>query len=251
MTIIFVGWPVIFAVLICIYGILASTVFDAFTSPAALGLVYGITVIMGIFAVISGIGGIINCWMSQRTALIKMWNSILIAGISYCTWQATILFVAFITEQYDRGKVTFLDGMFGGGFQFFIVIIAANMALMGLSDELGEKVYHSIFGTIFFAVLAGAADERILERLTDIVNIPVCILLLCALGGSFVCTVILTVKNGFATYDLDNIRKMWISIGIIAAFGLFMKFAPEQRIVTLLPSLLLVAIIVVCAIKNQ
>ncbi len=251
MTIIFVGWPVIFVVLIFIFGVLTGPVFDAFTSPAALGLVRGITVVMGVFAVISGIGCIINCWMSQRTALIKMWNSILIAGISYCTWQAATLFIDFITEQYNQGKVSFLDGMLGGGFQFFIVTIAANMALIGLSDELGEKAYHSIFGTIIFAGLAGPVDERILERLIDILNMPVCILLLCVLFGSFVCTVVSTVKNGFATYDLDNIRKMWISIGIIVAFGLFMAFAPDQLMLTLLPILLLIAIIVVWIVKNR
>lgn len=84
-----------------------------FTGPEAFVLIRIITVIMGIFAVVSGIGGIINCWTSQRTALIKMWNSILIAGISYCTWQAAVLFIDFITEYYNQGRLSFLDGMLG------------------------------------------------------------------------------------------------------------------------------------------
>lgn len=243
MIFIFVGWPVIFLFLIFLFGIV--------TGPEALALVRIITVIIGIFAIISGIGGIINCWTSQRTVLIKTWNSILIAGISYCTWQASILFIDFITEYYNQGRLSFLDGALGGGFQFFLVIVTANMALMGLSDELGEKAYQSIFGTILFVAFAGYADERIFERLVVLLNFPVCILLLCALGGSFVCTVILTVKNGFVTYDLDNIRKMWISIGIIVAFGLFMAFAPDQLVATLLPILLLMAIIVVWIVKNR
>lgn len=45
--------------------------------------------------------------------LIKMWNSILIAGISYCTWQAAIFFIDFISEYYNQGRLSFLDGMLG------------------------------------------------------------------------------------------------------------------------------------------
>ena len=243
MVFVFIGWPIIFVALIVIFGV--------FTGPEAFGLVRATAIIMGFFAVISGIGGILNCWSSHRTVLIKTWNSILIAGISYCTWQAAILFVDFITEYYNQGRLSFLDGVIGGGFQFFLVIAAANMALMGLSDEWGEKAYHSIFGTILFLAFALYADQRIIERLLSLINIPVRLGLVCVLIGSLVCTVVLTVKNGFKFYDADNIRKMWISIGIIAAFVCFMKFFADQLKMIILPVALVIVVVVALASKNR
>lgn len=243
MVFVFIGWPIIFVALIVIFGV--------FTGPEAFGLVRAAAIIMGLFAVMSGIGGILNCWSSHRTVLIKTWNSILIAGISYCTWQAATLFVDFITEYYDQGRLSFLDGVIGGGFQFFLVIAAANMALMGLSDELGEKAYHSVFGTILFFAFALYADERIIERLLSLMSVPVRTGLVCVLIGSLVCTVVLTIKNGFKFFDAGNICKMWISIGITVAFACYLEFFADQLKMLVLPVVLVIVVVAALAAKNR
>lgn len=79
---------------------------------------------------------------------------------------------------------------------------------------------------------------------------PARILLLCVLVGSLIFTVIMALEDGFAIYDIDNIRKMWISIGIIAAFALFMTFALDQLMITFLPILVIIDVIVVGIVKN-
>lgn len=218
MTFIFVGWPVIFVVIVVISAVIG----DAVTSPAAFGLVLVMTVLAGIFAVISGFGGIFACWTSRRTVFVKTWNSILIAAISFSTWQAATLFIDFIKEYYADGRLSFLNGLIGGGFQFFLVVASANMALMGLIDEYGEKAYHSIFGTLLFLMCAAYADDRIPERLLALLNMPVRIVIAVILIGSLIATIVLTIRNGFESYDKDNIRKVCISMAILAALGLFM-----------------------------
>lgn len=212
MVFIFIGWPIIFAAALLIFGVL--------TGPTAYELIKVFTVLAGVFAVISGVGGIINCWGSPRTVLIKTWNSILMAGMSYCVWQAAVLFVEFISGCYEEGRISFLENTVGGGMGFLLILIAAGTAFSGLSDELGEKPCHSIFGTIFFIGVSGTVEEkiinRLIEKMTFQVRSGVGILLLISL----IISILLLIKNRFQFYDWGNIGRMWVGIGVLVCAGI-------------------------------
>lgn len=229
---VYVSWIVIFFAAILIFGVM--------TGPAVYGLAKAFSVLAGILALICGAGGIFGCWASPRTVFIKTWNSVLLIAFSYGVWQAAILFVDFLTESYEKGRFAFLGNMLSGGLGFFVILVTFSIALTGLSDEFGEKAFHSVFGTLAFIVAAASIEKEILERILEKFTGPVKTGILILLIVSFIISLVLFIKKGFQFYDWENIGKMWLSVGLIIAFCVFMKVVGEAMKMVLLPIVLLI-----------
>lgn len=139
----FIGTPVILFLLMLIAGIFHEVVTSSVTFALVKGLEYAIGW-YGRLATICAIGGILGCLGCRRTVFIKMWNSVVIAAISYCMWNISAKYFDFIEKCIRQGNLSDFTSMIDigvNGLIFIFTISVAHIPMMGMIDEEGEKVY--------------------------------------------------------------------------------------------------------------
>ena len=108
-----------------------------------------------------------------------------------------------------------------------------------------------MFVILFFIGVAAAVEEEIMERLIEKLTFQVRSGVGILLFVSLVISILLLIKNRFQFYDWGNIGKMWIGIGILASFGVFMWKTSDQMKILLLPILLLVVVVLVISLLKH
>ena len=184
--------------------------FGVATSEGMLDILRVIGGLIGMAAILFEALGIIACLSSGRTIFSKVWKSVLLAGICYCTEQQMELYVRFIMDRFNQGSFSFLDGAIGGSIQYFAIIISAFVATMAIGGGYREGPISCILGTIFFVFVNSWANKEGIQCLVRALDGEKKIILIGLLGGSLICTVgnkIIKVYRKSKKYKKQNFVK--------------------------------------------
>lgn len=163
-------------------------VFGIATSEGTLEILTVIGGLIGIITILFEIIGIVACLGSGRTVFSKVWKSILLVGICYCTEQQMELFVRFIVDRFNQGSFAFLDGAIGGSIGYLAIIISAFIATMAIGGGFREGPLSCILGTIFFLLVNLWINKEGIECLVTALDGEKRIILIGLLAGSLICT---------------------------------------------------------------